>query len=120
MEPVALDFQTQTINSLPPAPFKKNENMTATILRLINNGSSKEELLRANAWTGNTVAVQKLLQANADIRGTDKDGRTALHYAAMPGHSEVVEVLLEHGADINGQDSFGFDALHCAMAYGNL
>ena len=45
----------------------------------------------------------------------DKDGLTALHWAADGGKEEVVKSLLSAGADVNAQDSEGLTPLHYAV-----
>ena len=51
----------------------------------------------------------------------NKEGMTALHFAAQKGDTDVVRFLLEHGADIKAQDSvFSRSAIHFAAENGNL
>jgi ankyrin repeat protein len=39
----------------------------------------------------------------AEVNATNRDGKTALHYAAGKGHLHVVETLLEHNADLDAR-----------------
>ena len=44
----------------------------------------------------------------------DRDGRTALHYAAFEGQVEAIERLIREGADVDAQDDRGYTPLHFA------
>ena len=55
-------------------------------------------LARAAA-AGHLGMVELLLERGADVEGLDRDGNSALHFAALFGRSEVVARLLASGAD---------------------
>lgn len=46
------------------------------------------------AFLGNVEAVNLLLEAQASLSATDKDGVSALHWAVRKNHTAVVRVLL--------------------------
>jgi uncharacterized protein len=60
---------------------------------------SEMELIEA-AKAGNASAVKQLLETGADVNHLDKDGWTALNWAAGKGDLEMIRLLLEHGADV--------------------
>jgi ankyrin repeat protein len=61
--------------------------------------------------------VRALLAKGANVGLTDKDGLTALHYAARSDYNvEIAKILLEHGADINARDASGKTPLDHARA----
>jgi hypothetical protein len=66
------------------------------------------DLMKA-ALSGAHAEVTTLLAASgnapADIRKTDAEGRSAIHYAAMGGNVEVLKLLSEKGAQLNTIDS---------------
>ncbi len=92
--------------------------------------SSNPEILMAAA-EGNLTKVKTILAADPEqINASDKDGWTALHYAANSGQSPMVEFLLSKGADVNSktcekQSLFkperesGWTVLHIAANAGN-
>ena len=45
---------------------------------------------------------------------TDRDGRTALHYAAFEGQVDAIGRLILEGADVDAQDHRGYTPLHFA------
>ena len=53
------------------------------------------------------------------LRKHDRDGRTALLWAARRGHEAVVRLLLENGADMNALDMYGETALVGAAEQGH-
>jgi uncharacterized protein len=58
--------------------------------------------------------LKMLLEYNSDVRASDHEGRTALHYASLNGFFEGVQLLLMHGAQANQQDIHGCTPLHLA------
>ena len=58
-----------------------------------------------NAW--NAEIVQLLIDADADLNKTDKNGRTALFYAASGGNDDIVALLIDAGADTSIKDKEG-------------
>lgn len=50
---------------------------------------------------GDIKRVQALLVTGADVNASDRDGTTALMFAALRGYTEIVQILLAQGADID-------------------
>ena len=48
--------------------------------------------------------MNTLLKRKADQSIRNKDGQTALHWAAMKGHVEILQMLLHHGGKVNCRD----------------
>jgi ankyrin repeat protein len=72
------------------------------------------------AWTAATTAADVgswrvlalVVDAGVDVAVSgDRDGRTALHYAAGRGCAQAVRVLLEAGFDADARDSKGLTVL---------
>jgi ankyrin repeat protein len=64
------------------------------------------------AATGTPQQIQAALSGGADVNASDKDGTTALMYAAQKNENpEVISILLKAGADIEGEDKDGDTAL---------
>lgn len=80
--------------------------------------SPLQQLVEA-AYLGNTETVFTLLQEGTDANAADKNGVTALAWAASKGWVEVVKLLLEHGADASRKDNRGRLATHMALANGH-
>jgi len=76
------------------------------------------EFLRA-AGNGNLAKTRLLLDHNPSlVFGKNKEGFTALHYAASYGYVEIAELLLARSADVNAKTGKGDTPLHYAAAYG--
>src|SRR5262249_59995473 len=68
--------------------------------------------LMSAAYYGNLSIVELLLERGASVKAVNKEGGTALHYAARGGRSlEVVATLVRSGAPVNAQDQTGWTAL---------
>ena len=68
---------------------------------------------------GDQEAVQEALSHDVvlDLIDTrfNKNGRTALQWAAWHNHTNIVELLINKGADLNFQNNSGYTALHHAV-----
>jgi ankyrin repeat protein len=60
------------------------------------------------------ATIDLMLDQGLDIDATDRNGRTALHGAALQGYDQVVQALVERGADLTAADSSGFTPLDTA------
>jgi hypothetical protein len=66
--------------------------------------------LFAAVRASDSARVYEILKECPDAAtAQDRDGATALHYAAESGNREIVKALLDAGADINARDA-RFDA----------
>jgi len=63
--------------------------------------------------------AQLLLDKRAKVGGTDKEGRTALHYAAERGLPEIAALLLDNGAGVSKTDKRRQTPLHLAALNGH-
>lgn len=73
-------------------------------------------LIRA-ARSGDVKQVQALLAQGANANASDRDGTTALMFAAQQGYTEIVKVLCDRGADLNlRRKLYGITALMLAAA----
>lgn len=79
---------------------------------------TKDEILHRNVKDQNLVALQKSVQAGADINQKDGHGYTPLILAAYYGYGPLVKYLCEKGADLNAQNKDGWSALLYATYYG--
>ncbi|KAL5010629.1 hypothetical protein ScPMuIL_012934 [Solemya velum] len=75
--------------------------------------------LRLAASQGQRETVHRLLQMGVRFE-PDRDGRTALHYAALNGYVDVCKLLIEYHCDMDAQDILGFTPLHRAVSKGDL
>jgi len=69
-------------------------------------GSLNDQLIQA-AKSGDKAVVQQLLAKGANIEAKDKDGFTALIWAAYGDHPDTVTLLLEKGRPHRGQEHAG-------------
>ncbi len=49
----------------------------------------------------------------------NKDGGTALMWAAAGGYTQICDLLIKHGADIAAKDKKGMTAVFVAALYGH-
>ena len=76
--------------------------------------------LREAAATGTVYRAKALLEAGADIEGSDEHGQTPLMFAVTAGHLELVKMLCAGGANVHATRSDdGGDLWTCAFAKPN-
>ncbi|KAK1941909.1 Protein TANC1 [Phytophthora citrophthora] len=63
--------------------------------------------LQIACFRGHEEVANFLVECNAELSGTRRNGKTALHFASSENHKAVVKLLLEAGADIHACDSEG-------------
>lgn len=74
--------------------------------------------LMAAAREGGTYMCALLISRGGDVNLQDRDGWTALHFAADGGHEKVVELLANRDANLDAQAATnGWTALHIAAFY---
>jgi ankyrin repeat protein len=76
-----------------------------------------DNALMLASHAGNLQAVQKLLDAGAEV---NQPGWTALHYAADNGSLEVISLLLEHSAYIDAESPNKTTPLMMAVRSGKI
>ncbi len=80
-----------------------------------------ETPLMTAARTGKIAPVKTLLARGADVHATEeRDGQSALIWAAAEGHADVVELLIEFGADFRTPLDSGFTPLLFAARQGHI
>ena len=79
--------------------------------------AAKSPLIYASA-SGNSLAVQKIINEGTYINEPDCRGYTPLMYAIWTGNTETVQLLINNGADINAKDEDGITSLMWASSYG--
>jgi Ankyrin repeats (3 copies) len=74
-----------------------------------NTGYGEEPALvaAAGARAANVDVVRVLLDAGAEIEGTDSRGQTALHAACKEGSLGIVELLVDRGASLTAKTEDG-------------
>lgn len=73
-------------------------------------------LVRVAAYElGNTSLLKYLLHKGARPDTADKQGRTAVHWAAIRGSIEDMKLLVKFGASVSVSDNFGRTPLHFAV-----
>ncbi|KAL2898679.1 Potassium channel SKOR [Bienertia sinuspersici] len=71
------------------------------------------------AYYGELNQLKNSLNAGADLKKTDYNGRSPMHIAASRGHVDIVRFLIQEGADVNEPDNFGNTPLLEAVKNGN-
>jgi len=64
---------------------------------------------------GHNAVVEFFLDQGVDIRTSNKDGQTALHWAVIGGRAETVTLLLRHNAPLEAENQYGGTALGQAL-----
>jgi ankyrin repeat protein len=59
-----------------------------------------------------TAILRQLIAAGADLNQTNREGETALMWAAKSGNPELIEALLQAGANPRTHDKLGHDSAY--------
>ena len=88
-----------------------------TAVMMAANVAAREEDMTGRSKTQKEIidAIKLLVAAGADVKGSDTQGRNALHGAAMWGLTDVVKFMQENGGDINVKDKRGLTPLSYAL-----
>ena len=92
------------------------ENMVNTTKLTLSKNELNDRLIDA-AKNEDIKNVRELLANGADVDAKDKNGETALHWAACDGRVDVAKILIEKGADVDAKDNHGWTALHEAAFF---
>ncbi len=71
------------------------------------------------AMNGDSAAVRTLLRQSGDVNAPQKDGMTALHWAAHRDDVEMARLLLRRGADFRATNRTGTTPLYLAAVNGS-
>src|ERR1019366_2132101 len=63
---------------------------------------------------GNVASVASLLDQHVDVNERERDGTSALHWAAHSDDLRVAELLIRAGADVNAANIYGVTPLSLA------
>lgn len=100
----------------------KNNSLVQTFLEKysidIEDNYGRTVLLNA-ALYGNLELTEWVIEKGANVNHIDKNGYSALHFAAQENHTDVVKFLLEHNASPNIQDKNGNTPAWVAIMYWN-
>jgi|GEM_PF-3847309 len=80
-----------------------------------NSKKTQIESLFNAVKSNDTYKIQELLQSSIDINVKDKDGWTALMFAASKNATDSAKILIKAGADLNAKDNCGWTALMDAV-----
>ena len=90
--------------------------MNSDVMDSYGFSSLHKAILRLDCYT----FEEEIKAHRSEIDGADKDGNTALKWAAGRGDSQAVNLLLKAGANANSQNHYGSSALHEAARVSDL
>ena len=110
---------------------KAKELIDRSITRIKADPKEKEREMKMKALSGSTDlmkaalggAIEKIAEFlaapnnSSELRKTDAEGRTAIHYAAMGGSVPTLKALIEKGAPLNTADAKRRSPLFFAALY---
>jgi cytohesin len=102
----------------PPAQTK--QGTTSQVLRPdVSAVNQPDAIFLQAAADGNDHKILEAIEAKANLLCRDKNGCTALHYAAANGHLATVRLLLDKKIPIDSEDRIKRTPLHYAAARGH-
>jgi ankyrin repeat protein len=97
-------------------PNATTRNGVNAIMMAANLGAREEDMTGRNKTQKDAIeTITLLLAAGTDVNGTDTQGRTAAHGAALWGLTDVITFLHANGAKLDVKDKRGLTALDTAM-----
>lgn len=114
------DVQDDSANEdLEPAAVQLDVSHASPLIRQLYQATRETKEQNILASLGQ---AKKLLEDGADLKATDADGRTALHWAVfgasystkstvLVAYEEIADTLINKGADINKEDVYQNTAL---------
>jgi ankyrin repeat protein len=91
--------------------------LIAACLAGVAAAQARSEIADA-AQRGDRAAVQKFIQAKANVDAPQVDGATALHWAVYREDDVMVDMLIRAGADVAAANRAGMTPLAMASMYG--
>ena len=85
----------------------------------LSAGRSESKLAEA-IQAGDRNEVRKLLKDPAEVKATEADGTTPLHWAVRSDDLETSKALLSAGANANAANRYGVTPLSLAAVNGNV
>ena len=81
--------------------------------------TSRNPTLVEAVKSGDKADVQVLLEGQLDVNAPEKNGTTALHWAAHGDNPEIVQLLIQAGANADVSNDYGATPLSVACVNGN-
>jgi uncharacterized protein len=100
-------------------PFSSREDIEFLEKEMEPVPVDSEEFLKLVA-TADVATIQNLLSRGAPVDAKNKDGETALHFAAETGKKELAELLLRAGASVNAKNDSKLTPLAIAVNHGHV
>jgi hypothetical protein len=82
----------------------------------LSHGPYAGEFLVQAAAVGDLATVETFVAHRLSVNSRDREGRTALHGAAVQGQTDVIRYLVSVGADVNAIDRMGNSPLQIATS----
>jgi len=77
-------------------------------------------LVLAATQHGHRDYLQTLMDMKFNSNEANKNGSSALHYAARYGHVDCIQLLLKHGAELNAKNLDNWAPIHTAIRQNNI
>jgi ankyrin repeat protein len=93
--------------ALMAAAFQEDTKTVKLLQCVVKNNSELLDAVR----NYNIYSVHALLNKGTTVNADDKDGQTALMFAARKGYMDIVQILLDNGVDVKAKSQYGATAL---------
>ena len=105
-------------DAVPESAFNPNADRYQFIADADRRDSEGRTLLMKAARSGNISMIENLIYSEADVNAKDRDGWTALMFAArFQNNPKTLTLLLDAGASMNEENSYGITALLLAAGF---